>query len=382
MLRMILVLNLCILCSLLGCKKNPRSPGSDPKSNQPQSKCLQIRAAFDVGSGATKMKVSEVDTCQGTLVRILFPVQSEEFAKAIRKVAYKEDLKQSFKQNQRKKGTLSNEIVQKGVKALLSLKALAQSYGATAWAGVATSAFRQATNGKDVIQKLSQESGVPISVISQTEEGMLAFYAVRALFPKIPAEQLLVWDIGGSSMQMVAQQPSKSGTEPQHSLYLGHVASVPMATYIAETLQGKTGKQIFSPNPIDAATYDKALQYVVERANREVSEPIKQRAKTGRVVGVGGVHFFSVSGQIKEKDGYSVEGLAKAIQARLGLDDQALAQKNNPKAVKQEMRFIRTQLTNLILVHGFMKALGIQHVTTASVNLANGLLLSPKYWKK
>lgn len=363
-----------------GCKKKTAPSSSDNKAANHRA-CVQIRAAFDVGSGSTKMKVSEVDVCQGKLLKLLFPVQVDDFAKAAHKVPYKEDLKRSYQQADRKKGTLSEAVTQRGLKALLDLKAVAQSYGAKAWAGVATSAFRQASNGKDVIAQLSQKSGIPIVVISQTEEGMLAFYAVRALFPQIPVEQLLVWDIGGSSMQMIAQTPGTSGNPPKNDLYLGQLASVPMATYIAETLQGKKGNMAFSPNPIDATTYAKALQHVVEQANREVSETIKQRAKSGRVVGVGGVHFFSVSGQVKEKDGYSMEGLHKAIQDRLGLDDQAMAQKNSPKAVKREMRFIRTQLTNLILVHGYMKALGIQHVSTASINLANGLLLSPTYWK-
>lgn len=339
--------------------------------------CLQIRGAFDVGSGSTKLKVAQVDVCKKAIMKIIFPVKPDDFEQAVEKVSYKKDLKKSYIDTDRKSGLLSKEILEVGVKAMLRLKALAKKVGATSFAGVATSAFRQAKNGAAVAAQLSQRTGIPVSVISQKQEGMLAYHAVTSMFPSISTDKLLVWDIGGSSMQMIM----RSGAKQTH-FYLGKLASVPMAFQVAAVIQRKKGKLRMAPNPISARQSSEALLYVKTVAKKEVPKVIQEKASGVTVVGVGGVHFFSVRGQVAPgKGSYSLKALQKGIKDRLMLDDKALAKKNNPAAPQKEMRFIRTQLTNLLLVAGYMSALKIKKVRVASINLANGLFLALQYWK-
>ena len=40
----------------------------------------------------------------------------------------------------------------------------------------------------------------------------------------------------------------------------------------------------------------------------------------------------------------------------------------------------QTEISNLILVLGFMKRLGLNEVTLVNVNLADGVLIDPTFW--
>lgn len=387
--RWAFVLCVTALCvATAGCKKKPtrppvKRPGAAAKRAPAAKACQATRAAFDVGSGSTKMKIALVDTCKQRVLKLIFPNNREEFQQAVEKVPYKKDLARSFKDPKRKNGYLSKAVLAQGVAAFKKLRKLAVSRGATAFVGVATSAFRQAKNGAENIKSLSEQSGVKVHIISQKVEGLLAFYAVRAMFPKLPYEQLLVWDIGGSSMQMIAQTGEGKGDDDDPmKFYLGHLASVPMARHMMFEVQKKKQKPNVTPHPVSPDHSKKAIAYVRKRAAKELPAAIVARAKAGVVYGVGGVHFFSIRGQVNRASKiYTRKALGAAIKKRLNKTSDQLARINNPKNPASAKRFIDTELTNLHLVAGFMDALGIKQVKVASINLASGLFLAKKYWK-
>jgi exopolyphosphatase/guanosine-5'-triphosphate,3'-diphosphate pyrophosphatase len=43
-------------------------------------------------------------------------------------------------------------------------------------------------------------------------------------------------------------------------------------------------------------------------------------------------------------------------------------------------QYADTEISNLILVLGFMQQLGISEVMTQNINLADGVLLNPAFW--
>ncbi|MBG7701766.1 Ppx/GppA family phosphatase [Streptomyces sp. MC1] len=65
----------------------------------------------------------------------------------------------------------------------------------------ATSAVREATNADDVLQRVADETGVRLQVLSGAEEARLTFLAVRRWFGW-SAGRLLVLDIGGGSLEI------------------------------------------------------------------------------------------------------------------------------------------------------------------------------------
>jgi exopolyphosphatase/guanosine-5'-triphosphate,3'-diphosphate pyrophosphatase len=67
----------------------------------------------------------------------------------------------------------------------------------------ATSAVRDATNSQDVLQRVRDEAGVRLQVLSGADEAKATFLAVRRWFGW-SAGRLLVCDIGGGSLEIAA----------------------------------------------------------------------------------------------------------------------------------------------------------------------------------
>jgi exopolyphosphatase / guanosine-5'-triphosphate,3'-diphosphate pyrophosphatase len=78
---------------------------------------------------------------------------------------------------------------------------VAEDKGAQSTLGFATSAIRDAGNGEDVIERVRQESGVDLRVLSGEDEARLTFLAARRWYGW-SAGRLLSFDIGGGSLEI------------------------------------------------------------------------------------------------------------------------------------------------------------------------------------
>lgn len=312
--------------------------------------CNEVRAGIDMGSGTTKIQVSEVNVCTKTLGKVLFSQDKP--------IGFNEDLAESAK-NQ-----LSPAIQQQGVGTLKQLVEQARKYHPTRITGVATAVFRTAANGPEVIKLFNRQAHVSLRVISQAQEAELGFLSAKAALnePTIKDTDLLVWDIGGGSMQMTTYDLN-NGRETAE-IYQGKLASVSLKDLVIEVLMNKDLKQVNSPNPV-APLADEILRLVNFYARTHVNPAIMQVAKNKRVIGIGGVHGYSIKDQLKPVNNqYSVADLQRVAKDKVNLSDAQLTGE-----------YRATDVTNLLLVEGFMQALNISTVTLVKANLIQGILL-------
>ncbi len=68
---------------------------------------------------------------------------------------------------------------------------------------IATSAMREAANGKELIDRVRETTGIRIEIISGAEEARLVSLAVRHAVPKLGQNNALLIDIGGGSVEFV-----------------------------------------------------------------------------------------------------------------------------------------------------------------------------------
>jgi exopolyphosphatase/guanosine-5'-triphosphate,3'-diphosphate pyrophosphatase len=330
MIKYILVLFVLVSCSQITIKTN----------------CIEKRAAFDVGSGSTKMVVAEVDTCNIKINKIL--VESN------RPITFKESLVKN------KNNKLDKVIVNKAIKALLELKTLAKAKGATAFTGMATSAFRTAKNGKIALDSISQKTGISLKLINQKKEAQLGYFGVIAKLKHTP-KNLVVWDIGGGSMQMT------KNTNGKLSHYLGKLASV---SFKEKYLKANKLQNIKSPNPINKTGAILALNLAEKFAIKDISNFKSEINSNTKFIGIGGVHYYSIRGQVNSGDSYyNHKQLKTTLFKRSTYTDSMLKSK-----------YAATDVTNLALVLGYMKALNINKVETMKINMAHGLLVSNSEW--
>jgi exopolyphosphatase/guanosine-5'-triphosphate,3'-diphosphate pyrophosphatase len=309
--------------------------------------CTESRAAFDIGSATMKMKTAKVDKCRQINIGTL----------------HKKEVKVPFAENTRDH-LLSSDIQDKGIELLKALKQEALASGAQKFAGVATAAFRQAQNASQFLTEIKVKTGITVKLISQDEEAVLGYQAAIAN-AKGRSRNIVVWDIGGNSMQIIMQTENQG-----HIVYRGYIASISFKNQIIEKVLRKSVDRITSPNPIGKQNLAAALEIAVNAA-ADVPDDIKNyiRQKGIIVVGIGGVHNQSVRKQVRNDDTYHRDDLMNALNDKLDLMDTQIGG-----------HYADTEVSNLILVLGFMKKLHIEKVHLADVNLADGILIAPTFW--
>lgn len=156
------------------------------------------RAAFDIGSGSTKLQCTDCKIVRwgnGSYDYEVIPIH-DVFSAEI-PVQFGADLMRSGD------GLLSEEIQQRGLNVFLSLKSEAKEVGATEFSAIATEVFRRASNGAEYLDRL-RATGVPISLVSQTTEAVLGYQSVQCLMKRMTAadgierSESCVWDSGGT----------------------------------------------------------------------------------------------------------------------------------------------------------------------------------------
>ncbi|KAB1442101.1 Ppx/GppA phosphatase family protein [Pseudodesulfovibrio senegalensis] len=317
---------------------------------------LTRRAALDIGSGSIKCKVADVDTKNGKIVHI------------VEQMWRKADFKESIARDPAKR--IAPSVAAEGMNILRDFVAKSRELGATQFAAVGTQAFHEASNGREYFRTIRETLGIPAVIITQEQQACLGFEAARQHFD-IPARSMVVWDIGAATIQLAAR--ARNGSR----LYsLGTQASVGFKNYVIEEIQHENLAFRQSPNPMSYSDVQKALRHARWLADTSTSEAMKRHihAHDATVIGIGPVHAISIMGQILGKpwdkndpsapQKYTADQVRDALDHRFGMTDGAIGGD-----------FANVQITNLILVLGYMEALDIQEVVPASINMADGLLV-------
>lgn len=322
-------------------------------SCQTAPKCgPEARAAFDVGSGSTKMKVVEFNTC------------TQEVTKALLEDQIKVDYRDALEKNP--SGEFPALIQTQGLAALEKLKGEAQAQGAKKFTGIATAAFRQANNADVLVNLIREKLGIPVRIISQSEEALLGFQAARAK-AKAASQDLVVWDIGGGSQQMVSLDDTLKPT-----VYYGNLASVSFKNQVIAKVQKKDPTKVESPNPLKKNQVKTAVTLAEAEAKTTVPEKIQKKFTAAEtvVIGIGGVLAKSLPRQMSANESITQENVKVVLDRRTNMTDSQIS---DPYAA--------TEVTNLALVYGFMKALGIKSYQPAEVSLMDALWADPLVWQ-
>src|SRR5919107_6457091 len=137
-------------------------------------------AAIDVGTNTIRLTVAEVQDDDS--YRIL-----DEEREMVR-LGEKLD----------RTGRLSDAAIQRALAAIGKMKAIADGFKITGLRAIATSAVREAANGRNFIREVSRQHKLRIDVISGEEEAQLAFHTASRHFD-FQGRSTAVGDNGGGS---------------------------------------------------------------------------------------------------------------------------------------------------------------------------------------
>ncbi|MBS0622026.1 MAG: hypothetical protein JSR80_03600 [Verrucomicrobia bacterium] len=246
------------------------------------------------------------------------------------------------------------EMEKKLINALEEILAQARSLKAKRYACVATEVLRQARNAKKVQARVKKETGLDLLIISQREEAILGLVATAAAV-NIPEDQLVVWDLGGGSMEV--------SSFPQ--TYAFDFGAKGFRQEVVQKIKRENGKTVLSPNPMNR---EESEQAVALASSYAVTLPAPLQKKLGALpfYGIGALAFLDVP---ESRDKYTLSGLQAALREKLGKEDKELG----------GGLFVGEAVTNLCLAIGFMLPFRIETLYTSSVDLTDGLLLVVAY---
>lgn len=158
-------------------------------------------AAIDIGSNTTRILVAEP--------------RDNQLRKVMEQRAYTR-----IGQAKDRRGKINQEKIGEVAEVVETQVRLAREVGAEAFRAVATAAIREASNGKKVIRQISEQAGIPVSIISEEEEGHLAFLGATKGLGHPVEGRVAVVDVGGGSTE-ITLGTIPGGAEDVHSWPIG-----------------------------------------------------------------------------------------------------------------------------------------------------------------
>ncbi len=156
-----------------------------------------IAAGIDIGSNSIRLIIAEVENNK------------------IKNIIYEEKATTRLAANINKTGILQEEPFNKSINVLAGFRKALNKYNVEKIKTVATSAVREAANGKEFINA-AKNSGIEISIISGKEEGMLEYLGVCSGFDA--GRQPLILDVGGGSSEIIYMQDNNELHTESHKI--------------------------------------------------------------------------------------------------------------------------------------------------------------------
>jgi exopolyphosphatase/guanosine-5'-triphosphate,3'-diphosphate pyrophosphatase len=297
-------------------------------------------AAIDVGSNTIRLIVAEVQ--DDDTYRIL-----DEEREMVR-----------LGEHLDRTGRLSEAAIARATAAIGKMKAISDGFKVTDIRAIATSAVRDAANGRSFIRDVLRQHKVRIEVISGDEEAQLAFRSAARHFD-LEGRSTAVVDIGGGSVEVILS----AGTA------VDHVYSLPLgAVRVTESL--------VRSDPLREKHW-KLMKAEIDRHIRTVIRPRGHRAEI--MIGSGG-SFTALAHMSKwQREGRhgSVQGYVLSAAEVIHLLDRL---REAPLEARRQMEGLSADRADIIVggatvISRLIKRLGVQRILVNERGIRDGILL-------
>lgn len=267
-------------------------------------------------------------------------------------------------------GCLTEAAMERAIATLGRFKTVAAGLGAQQVIAVATSATREAPNGREFIDRIAQEIGLQVDLISGTEEARRIYLGVISgiEFDNIPR---IAIDIGGGSTEMILGDSEESRT-----LSSTKVGAVRLSTMMVST------------DPISDSEFAYLQSYIRSQLERPI-EDIQTHLKPGEVplmVGTSGTietaceiiaHQRSDSRATNRAAGLRLHGFQLQLSDLNQLIHKLRRLKNSDRAQIPGVSERRAEiiLPGLLILQEVMKAFKMENLTFCERSLREGVIV-------
>ena len=306
-----------------------------------------LLAAIDIGTNSTHMVLATVDP----QLRSFSVVLAEKYATRLG-------------DRDRHTGALTDGAMERGFRALRHCRELADSYSAAGIVSVATSAVREAGNGRDFLARVERELGIQVELVDGNEEARLIYLGVLSAMD-FDGRPHLILDIGGGSTELILSDGQN--IRSLNSLPMGAVRLL---------------RQFDCPGPISPERLQllKAfIQELLEPAVTKVQQRLSAHGPKPVLVGTSGT-ILSVAGLLATRTGTDAARLNGCRVQRAQV--QALMAEMAGMTVEQRRQLpgLSERRADIIVTGGLilqcaMKQLQAPQITTCERALREGLIV-------
>ena len=162
------------------------------------------------------MKLTAIDIGTNTILMLIVDLTSDERIKILRDEVAFPRLGKGVDRNR----MVSSATIDRVLQVLKDYKMISDELGSEKIVACGTSALRDSHNRQEVVQRIREECGIDVEVLSGDEEARWTFEGAVAGF-RSPTERFAVIDIGGGSTEVIFGR--KGQVERRKSLNLGCV---------------------------------------------------------------------------------------------------------------------------------------------------------------
>lgn len=297
-------------------------------------------AAIDVGTNTIRLTVAEVQ--DDDTYRIL-----DEEREMVR-LGEKLD----------RTGRLSDAAVERALAAIGKMKAIADGFKVSEIRAIATSAVREAANGREFIREVMREHKLRIEVISGEEEAELAFRSAARHFA-LEGRSTAVVDIGGGSVEVILS--AGTAIDQVYSLPLGAV---------------RVTERLVRSDPLRK----KHWKLMKEEIDRAIRAAIRQPAHRAEIMVGSGGSFTALAHMSKwQREGRhgSVQGYVLTAAEIIYLLDRL---REAPLEARRQMQGLSPDRADIIVagasvIARLVRRLGTQQILVNERGIRDGLLL-------
>lgn len=261
-------------------------------------------------------------------------------------------------------GNLKLKIMEKTITALKRFQEIAKNLNAEAVIAVATSAIREAPNGRDFLRRIKEELNLHVDLISGQEEARRIYLGVLSGM-EFNNEPHTIIDIGGGSTELIL-----GDSHEERCLNSTKVGAVRLTS------------ELITTDPISDQEFNYLKAYargMMERAVEEVLSNIHFGEKT-RLVGTSGtietlanIHAKDASDSIPS----TLNGYSFTLKDLREMVSRLRKMTNSERAEIPAMPEKRSEviLAGAVILQEAMTLLGVESITTCERSLREGVIV-------
>lgn len=272
-------------------------------------------------------------------------------------------------------GKLSEEAMRRTIRALATCKQKLQRYGIAKHRFVATEACRRAENAQVFLDRVQDDLGLSIDIISNEEEARLAFLGCSSLLQR-DTRYALAFDIGGGSTEFMWVKIDPEQPINSHKRHLiQDWLSVPYGVMnMSEQFGGPAFTEMYFEEIVSKICVMLApLERENQIATRMWKEDVQMLSTSGTVTTLAAIHL-----DLPHYDRAKIDGLKLSISDIRGATQTLMRMSPNARAAHPCIGASRTDfiLSGCAIFEAIARVFPIDKITIADRGVREGIIVS------